>query len=116
MSWGFYGRDDAPPLASPLPSEIDGMEIPEDRLHIKYEPEHDLLSVWLDDFARADAVEVEPGVCVRVSDEGAVIGLEIVDAAARLQKDAQTLESRPYAVELLRKYGRKALSDLAHAQ
>jgi uncharacterized protein YuzE len=92
------------------------MEISEDRLNLRYEADHDLLSVWLGAPALADAVEVEPGVCVRVSENGAVIGLEVVDAAARLKKDASTLQSRTYAKALMRKYGRIALTELAHAR
>ncbi|CAN5426012.1 hypothetical protein BH23ACI1_BH23ACI1_27500 [soil metagenome] len=78
------------------------MESPDDRLSLNYEPEHDLLSVWVGTSVLADSVEVEPGVCVRVSNDGTVVGLQVVDAAARLHKDARTLESPTYARQLLR--------------
>jgi uncharacterized protein YuzE len=94
------------------------VKIPEDHLNLRYEADHDLLSVWLGGPALAESVEVEPGVCVRVSDEGQVIGLEVIDAAARLHKDARTLESRSFAKALMVKYGRLALSELypSHAR
>ena len=94
------------------------MDISEDRLNLRYEAEYDLLSVWLGGSALAESVEVEPGVCVRLADDGRVIGLEVVDAAARLHQDVHTLESRPYARALMAKYGRIALSELhpSHAR
>jgi uncharacterized protein YuzE len=41
--------------------------------------------VWVGAPVVADSVEVEPGVCVRVSDDGRIIGVEVVDAGARLK-------------------------------
>lgn len=94
------------------------MEIQDDRLNLRYEAEHDLLSVWVGGSALADSVEVEPGVCVRVSDDGRVVGLEVVDASARLHRDVRTLQSRAFAKTLMMKYGRIALSELypSHAR
>jgi uncharacterized protein YuzE len=79
-------------------------------LRLKYEREHDLLSVWVGAPVVADSVEVEPGVCVRVSDDGRIIGVEVVDAGARLKRDATVLENPTYAQSLLDKYGAMALN------
>lgn len=81
-------------------------------VRLKYERDHDLLSVWLRqvDPRHIDTVEVEPGVCVRLDEEGRVVGVEVVDAAARLQKDASTLENKAFAIALVRSYGRRVLA------
>ncbi|HWW87261.1 MAG TPA: DUF2283 domain-containing protein [Vicinamibacterales bacterium] len=89
--------------------EIDG-------LRLKYEPEYDLLSVWLGAPQVADNVEVEPGISVRISrDQHQVVGVEIVDAAARLHRDASSLTNQAYVRGLLDKYGPLALNELSHA-
>jgi uncharacterized protein YuzE len=90
----------------------------DNRLHLKYEPDYDLLSVWIGTPTVADTVEVEPGISVRVANSGEVIGIEVVDAAARLQKDPATLENPKFARAILRKYGTVALSELhpSHAR
>jgi uncharacterized protein YuzE len=87
-------------------------------LRLKYEREHDLLSVWVGAPQLSDTVEVEPGVCVRVSPSWEVIGVEVVDAAARLNQDAATLQDPAFAQKLLDRYGRAALTELrvSHAR
>jgi len=86
-------------------------------LRLKYEREYDLLSVWLGAPRVVETVEVEPGVCVRVS-EGHVVGVEVVDAAARLHKDPIVLETPAYARLLMEEYGRIAINELnpSHAR
>lgn len=79
-------------------------------LTLKYEAEYDLLSVWVGAPQVADSVEVEPGLCVRVSRaDHKVVGLEVVDAAARFNKDASVVRSQAFAQKLLNDYGRLAL-------
>lgn len=83
-------------------------------LRLKYEPDFDLLSVWVGQPQIVDNIEVEPGICVRVSrDHQRVVGVEIVDAAARLEKDATAFKSQSYAQRLLNKYGQMALDSPA---
>jgi uncharacterized protein YuzE len=89
------------------------MQTDNSAIRLKYEREYDLLSVWVGAPQIADQVEVEPGVCVRVSERGAVVGVEVVDAAARLATDAATLETPAYAQRLLDKYGRIALNEIS---
>lgn len=87
-------------------------------LRLKYEPEHDLLSIWVGKPQLGDTVEVEPGVCVRLSPSGSVIGVEVVDAAARLDEDPATLLNPTFAQRLVDRYGRLALNELrlSHAR
>jgi hypothetical protein len=87
------------------------MTTPDAGLRLKYEREYDLLSVWLGNPRDVDTVEVEPGVCVRVAG-GEVVGVEVVDAAARLHKEPGVLETPAYARVLLEQYGRIALNEL----
>ena len=80
-------------------------------LQLKYEQEYDLLSVWVGGPQVADSVEVEPGLCVRFSrDDHRVVGLEIVDAAARFHTNASVLRTQAFAQSLLERYGHAAYS------
>lgn len=61
-------------------------------VRLKYEPEYDLLSIWLGAPQPVDQVEVEPGVYVRVSRAShAPVGLEVIEALARLQTDSTAM-------------------------
>lgn len=78
-------------------------------VRLKYEPEYDLLSVWLGDPQPLDQVEVESGVYVRVSRESHLaVGLEILEAGARFHKDEEGIRNPAFARTLLEKYGPKA--------
>lgn len=87
-------------------------------LRLKYEPQYDLLSVWLNGPEPVDNIEVEPGVCLRVSRaHGGVIGLEMIEAAARLHKHPNVFKSASFAKNLIARYVRKAdLADLLPAR
>lgn len=78
-------------------------------MRLKYEPEYDLLSVWVGDPQPVDQIEVEPGVYVRVSRAGhEAVGLEVLEAASKFHRDEATLGSPAFARQLLAKYGPKA--------
>ena len=80
-------------------------------IRLKYEPEYDLLSVWLGSPEPADNVEVEPGFCIRVSRSShRVVGLEVVSAAARFQKDKRVVGTPAFARSLIERYGPMALA------
>lgn len=75
-------------------------------VRLEYEPEYDLLYVWVGPSEPADTVEVEPGVCVRLSrQDHRVIGLEILSAARRFNKDQRTVQTPAFAQSLLDRYG-----------
>lgn len=81
--------------------------------HLKYEPHADLMFAWIGQPRRAQNVEVEPGVYVRVlPDERRVIGIEILDCAARFHR-SPTAINEDFAQELLREYTPLALARLA---
>jgi uncharacterized protein YuzE len=83
-------------------------------LRLKYEPDYDLLSAWLGTPQVADSVEVEPGLLVRISREtGKVVGLEIVDVAARFDVDPSRVREESFVQGLLRNYASKALAAYA---
>ena len=84
-------------------------------LRLKYEREYDLLSVWIGAPRPVETVEVETGVCVRVDAKGQVVGLEVVDAAARLGKDPSVFENAAFVRGLMDRYGRTALSAFSPA-
>lgn len=80
-------------------------------IRLRYEREYDHLSVWVGAPTVADNVEVEPGVCVRVSRaDRSVVGLEVIDAGHRFHKDQATLENPAYARTLLQQYGPRAIA------
>lgn len=75
-------------------------------VRLKYEPEYDLLSVWVGEPQPVDQVEVESGVYVRVTrDDHRAVGLEILEAAARFHKDADGIRNPAFARSLLNRYG-----------
>jgi hypothetical protein len=75
-------------------------------IRLRYEAEYDHLSVWVGEPTIADNVEVEPGLCVRVSRmDHSVVGLEVIDAAYRFHKDPETLRNPSFVLGLLRQYG-----------
>jgi len=84
---------------------------------LKYEPEYDLLTVWLGKSAHAECVKVERGVYVTVDrSTNAVLGLEILEASARLGTSAENLRNPNFVATLVAKYGRAAAtSDLRPA-
>lgn len=106
-------------LRQPICSVKGWMGIPvheatDDRtIRLRYEAEYDHLTVWVGGPQVADQIEVESGIYVRVSrDDGRVVGLEVIDAATKLHKDANTLQNPSYARTLLQDYGPRALTDL----
>jgi uncharacterized protein YuzE len=82
-----------------------------DRLHVEYQPQVDLLFVWIGEPQKARNIEVEPGVYVRVSDEKRVVGIEILDCAVRFHRSPESID-RQFAEAKLREYAPVAL---AHA-
>ena len=80
-------------------------------IRLSYEREYDHLSVWIGGPTVADNVEVEPGLCVRVSRaDRSVVGLEVIDAAYRFHKDPSILETPAFALTLLQQYGPRAVN------
>jgi uncharacterized protein YuzE len=83
-----------------------------DALHVDYQAQVDLLFAWIGEPQKAKNIEVEPGVYVRVLPETKrVIGIEILDCAARFQRTPESID-RSFAEAKLKEYGPAAL---AHA-
>lgn len=83
----------------------------DDDLSLKYEAQYDLLSVWLGGARPVDNVEIEPGVYLRISRaDGHVVGLEMLEAAARLHKHPNSLKNPSFAKNLIAKYSRRLAS------
>lgn len=83
----------------------------EDTLHVDYQPQVDLLFAWRGHPRKARNVEVEPGVYVRISDEKRVVGIEILDCAARFDRTPESIDSS-FVEAKLKEYTPAAL---AHA-
>jgi hypothetical protein len=85
-------------------------------VRLKYEPQYDLLSVWLGAPQPVDQVEVEPGVYVRFSRaDHQPVGIEVLEAVARLHTDPETIRSHGFAKTLVQKYAQRATSPFSPA-
>jgi uncharacterized protein YuzE len=55
---------------------------------IRYSPSVDALAIHLREATVDDSEEIEPGIVLDYDKEGKVIGIEILDFAARIREDA----------------------------
>ncbi len=60
---------------------------------IRYSPSVDALAIHIREAAVDDSEEVEPGIMLDYDKEGKVIGIEILDFAARVRESAEVGES-----------------------
>ena len=82
-------------------------------LQCDYQPDVDLLYAWIGEPEAAENVEVEPGIYVRVSPSSrSVVGIEVLDCAARFHRDPSTVDSR-FATSLIDRYRAAALEEFA---
>jgi uncharacterized protein YuzE len=76
-----------------------------------YQPDVDLLFAWIGDPQAAENVEVEDGIYVRVNrDTREVVGIEVLDCAARFHQDPDAVDMR-FAEQLLEQYRQAALDE-----
>lgn len=74
-----------------------------------YQPDVDLLFAWIGEPQAARNVEVEDGIYVRVNPETReVVGIEVVDCAARFHQDPAAVDMR-FAERLLEQYRQAAI-------
>ena len=59
-------------------------------MHVQYDDEYDILYIRLRDAPLGLSEDLEEGVTLDVDENGAVIGIEILDASERLDREAVT--------------------------
>jgi uncharacterized protein YuzE len=89
-----------------------GTHAAEETLRFDYQPEGDLLFAWLGEPQAAKNIEVEPGVYVRVAETKRVIGIEILDCAARYDVSPKAITAA-FVEDKIRKYSQPALARFA---
>lgn len=78
-------------------------------IHFDYQPEIDLLFAWIGEPQRAENVEVEPGVYIRVEpSQRRVVGIEVIDCAARFRREPATIDAT-FAKTLIDVFSKPAL-------
>jgi hypothetical protein len=83
-----------------------------DVIHQDYQPDADLFFAWIGESRRAESVEVEPGIYVRVEPESRqVVSVEILDCAARFGLTAGPTEG--FGEQMLQRYRDAALESFA---
>lgn len=76
-----------------------------------YQKDVDLLYAWIGDPEAAQNVEVEEGIYVRVSPRTRrVVGIEVLDCAARFHQDPSAVDER-FAESLIERYKDAALEE-----
>lgn len=53
-------------------------------MRITYDPDHDVMYIKFLDEKIADSVEVEEGVIIDYSENGKIVGIEIINASTRV--------------------------------
>jgi uncharacterized protein YuzE len=80
-------------------------------IHCDYQPDVDLLFAWIGEPQAAENIEVEEGIYVRINpDTRTVVGIEVLDCAARFQQDPEAVNMQ-FAQRLIEQYRHTALDE-----